>query len=334
EPQRKALHELTSLDVILLQRKHTKPQRDYIEATYYRDRDPAYQKLLKQVTSQEAKLARYATQNVTEVSIMEEMPKPRDTYVLVRGAYNNPDKSRTLAPTTPTALPAMADGLPNNRLGLAEWIVSDDNPLTPRVAVNRYWQMYFGSGLVRTPGDFGAQGTPPTHPALLDWLASEFRDTGWDIKALQKLIVTSATYRQRSAVDADLLQRDPENRLLARGPRFRLNGQALRDQALAASGLLVTTIGGPSVMPYQPEGLWEEVSAKGYKYVVAKGDDLYRRSLYTFWRRTVPPPSMMNFDNAGREVCTVSVARTNTPLQAMNLLNDPTFVETARVLAQ
>ena len=213
------------------------------------------------------------------------------------------------------------------------WLMQPEHPLTARVAVNRYWQMYFGNGLVRTPEDFGSQGQQPTHPALLDWLAVEFRESGWNVKAMQKLIVTSATYRQRSAVTPDLTERDPENRLLARGPRFRLYGQALRDQVLAVSGQLDGKIGGPPVMPYQPEGLWEEVSAKGVKYIVGEGSDLYRRSLYTFWRRTVPPPSMMNFDNSTRENCSVVATRTNTPLQAMNLMNDPQYVEAARLMA-
>ena len=227
----------------------------------------------------------------------------------------------------------MKASLPKTRLGLAKWIVDPENPLTARVAVNRYWQMYFGNGLVKTAEDFGSQGESPSHPELLDWLATEFIDSGWDIKAMQKLIVMSSAYRQSSRVTNELLEKDPENRLIARGPRYRLNGQSIRDQALAVSGLLVERIGGPPVMPYQPEGLWDEVSVKGYKYIVGDGDDLYRRSMYTFWRRTVPPPSMMNFDNASREACSVLTARTNTPLQALNLMNDEQFVEASRSLA-
>lgn len=296
--------------------------------------DPEGIRLLSALKKREAALASFEKRNVAEVSIMEEMKTPRDTYLLTRGAYNQPDKSERLEPDTMEALPRMDASLPRNRLGLARWIVDSKNPLTARVAVNRYWQMYFGTGLVKTPEDFGSQGESPSHPKLLDWLAASFIDSEWDVKAMQKRIVMSATYRQSTRVTEKLLEVDPENRLLARGPRFRLYGQALRDQALAVSGLLATESGGPPVMPYQPEGLWEELSAKGYKYIVGKGDDLYRRSLYTFWRRTVPPPSMMNFDNSSREICSVSLNSTNTPLQALNLMNDPQFVEAARALGE
>lgn len=283
---------------------------------------------------QDAALTAFENEHVVQVSIMEEMETPRDTYLLSRGAYDQPDKSQVLQPTVPDTLPPMADDLPRNRLGLAKWLLDDQNPLTARVQVNRYWQMYFGTGLVKTPGDFGSQGAVPSHPKLLDWLANEFRESGWDIKAMQKLIVMSATYRQSSKVTPELLEKDPANRLLARSPRFRLSGQALRDQALNVAGLLAPTRGGPPVMPYQPEGLWDELSAKGYKYIEGDGADLYRRSLYTFWRRTIPPPSMMNFDNASREICSVGLSTTNTPLQALNLMNDPQFVEAARALAE
>ncbi|GAB5559160.1 MAG: hypothetical protein SynsKO_08070 [Synoicihabitans sp.] len=286
------------------------------------------------LSDQEAVLKKFEEENVVLVSIMEEMAQPRPTYLLDRGAYDQPDKSEELLPAVPAALPGMDKSLPRNRLGLARWIVDPTNPLTARVAVNRYWQMYFGTGLVKTPEDFGSQGALPTHPALLDWLASEFVASGWDVKAMQKLIVMSETYRQSSRVTPELLEIDPANELLARGPRFRLSGQALRDQALAVSGLLAPLMGGPPVMPYQPEGLWDELSAKGYKYIEGDGPDLYRRSLYTFWRRTVPPPSMMNFDNTAREVCSVRLQTTNTPLQALNLMNDPQFVEAARGLAE
>jgi hypothetical protein len=301
---------------------------------YFKEHSPEYSELLALVTQAESKLKKFEAVNLTRVSIMKEMPTPRETYLLVRGAYDKPDRETPLAAQTFAALPPMSDDLPANRLGLAQWLFQSDHPLTARVAVNRYWQMYFGAGLVRTPEDFGSQGERPTHPKLLDWLAVEFRNSDWDVKALQKLIVMSATYRQDSRISADLLKRDPDNRLLARGPRIRLYAQALRDQALAVSGLLTSRIGGPPVMPHQPPGLWDEVSAKGYKYVVGEGDNRYRRSLYTFWRRTVPPPNMMNFDNATREVCSVRSRRTNTPLQAMNLLNDPHYVEAARALAK
>jgi len=201
------------------------------------------------------------------------------------------------------------------------------------VAVNRYWQMLFGTGLVKTVEDFGSQGEWPSHPELLDWLATEFVSKGWDVKGILKTLVTSATYRQSSRVTPELMQKDPENRLLARGPRVRLSPEMIRDQALAASGLLVEKIGGPSVKPYQPPGLWKELSGDE-DYQPDTGENLYRRSLYTFWKRAAPPPSMMNFDSAGREACTVRETRTNTPLQALNLMNDAAFVEAARVLAQ
>ncbi len=279
-------------------------------------------------------LRRFESDSMVSVCIMSEMDTPRETWMLTRGAYDHPDKSQLLPATSLSALPPMSPDLPRNRLGLAKWLFQKNHPLTARVAVNRYWQMHFGIGLVKTPEDFGSQGAPASHPDLLDWLAVEFRESGWNIKAMQKLIVMSATYRQSSIVPKKLLKTDPDNRLLGRGPRFRLYGQALRDQVLAVSGLLVPRIGGPPVMPYQPEGLWEEVNAKGFKYLVANNDDLYRRSLYTFWRRTVPPPSMMSFDNSAREVCSVKTSRTNTPLQALNFLNDPQFVEAARRLAE
>jgi hypothetical protein len=233
----------------------------------------------------------------------------------------------------PAVLPPLPRGAKNNRLGLARWLVDPANPLTARVAVNRFWQMYFGTGIVKTVEDFGSQGEWPANPELLDWLATEFVRTGWNVKALQKTIVMSATYRQSSKGTPELVQRDPENRLLARGPRFRLPAEAVRDQALAVAGLLVEKLGGPSVKPYQPAGLWKELSG-GEDYRQDAGEGLYRRSLYTFWKRASPPPMMVNFDAAGREACTVREARTNTPLQALDLMNDVTFVEAARVLAQ
>ncbi|MAM90873.1 MAG: hypothetical protein CMI15_05285 [Opitutaceae bacterium] len=290
--------------------------------------------LLEELAAKERELNLFESQQITRVSVMEETPDLRPSYILKRGAYDQPDTSEVLEPRSLEALPPMKPSLPRNRLGLAKWIVDPENPLTARVAVNRYWQMYFGKGLVKTAEDFGSQGESPSHPELLDWMASEFIENGWDIRAMQKMIVMSSTYRQSSRVTDELLEKDPENRLIARGPRYRLNGQSIRDQALAVSGLLVERIGGPPVMPYQPEGLWDEVSAKGYKYIVGEDDDLYRRSMYTFWRRTVPPPSMMNFDNASREACSVLTARTNTPLQALNLMNDEQFVEAARSLAE
>ena len=267
----------------------------------------------------------YAT--VPTVMVMADSATPRDTFVLKRGAYDNHGEKVT--PGVPSVLPPMKPEWPDNRMGLARWLVDAANPLTARVIVNRFWLMYFGSGLVKTVEDFGSQGERPTHPELLDWLAREFIESGWNVKALQKTIVTSATYRQASKPTPELLQRDPENRLLARGPRLRLGPEMIRDQALAVSGLLVNKVGGPSVKPNQPAGLWQEL-AGGTGYKADTGDGLYRRSLYTYWKRTIAPPFMVNFDSPSRETCTVRETRTDTPLQALNLMNDVVFIETAR----
>ena len=273
---------------------------------------------------------------VPTVMVMEDAPKPRDTYVLKRGRYDMPDKDRKVTPDVPPALSPLPPGAPRNRLGLARWLVSPDNPLTARVFVNRVWEQHFGIGIVKTSENLGIQGEPPSHQALLDWLATEFVREGWDIKALHRLIVTSATYRQTSKADAALVKRDPENRLLARGPRFRLPAEMLRDNALAISGLLAEKLGGPSIKPYQPAGLWEELAggAGEAPYVQDKGPNLYRRGLYVYRKRTVPHPAMANFDAPSREVCQVKRARTNTPLQALELLNDVTYLEAARRLAE
>ncbi|HEY2585368.1 MAG TPA: DUF1553 domain-containing protein, partial [Tepidisphaeraceae bacterium] len=284
-----------------------------------------------------------ATERTTMV--MEEMAKPRDTFVLLRGQYDqHGDK---VSPDVPKSLPPMPADAPHNRLGLAEWLVSPSHPLTARVAVNRYWQAFFGTGIVKTPGDFGSQGEEPSHPALLDWLACEFMDPTqpntpkWDTKAMVRLIVTSATYRQSSVVSPELLARDPENRLLARGSRYRLPAEFIRDEALSVSGLLNPEIGGRSVSPYQPKGLWEELMSRsdGAKwtaqvYVQDHGPDLYRRTMYTFWKRTSPPPTLTTFDAPDRETCVVRRSITNTPLQALVLMNDPTYVEASRKLAE
>ncbi|HLX46234.1 MAG TPA: DUF1553 domain-containing protein [Bryobacteraceae bacterium] len=266
------------------------------------------------------------------VMIMAESNPPKSTFLLTRGAYDHP--AAKVSPGVPSVLPPLPSGAPDNRLGFAEWLVDPENPLLARVTVNRFWQMYFGTGIVKTVEDFGSQGEWPSNPELLDWLATEFVRTGWDVKALQKLIVTSATYRQSSKVTPDLLQRDPENRLLAHGPRFRLPAEMIRDQVLFDAGLLVEKVGGPSVKPYQPAGLWKETSMQDMDYVQSHGDDLYRRSLYTFWKRTIAPPEMINFDAATREACVVRETRTNTPLQALNLMDDVTFVEAARFIGQ
>ncbi len=270
------------------------------------------------------------------VTLVMDEGKPRDTFILLRGVYDQLGEKVTAA--TPAALPPMAEPFPRNRLGLARWLVDPANPLPARVTVNRFWQMLFGTGLVRTAEDFGSQGEPPSHPELIDWLASEFISSGWDMKAMLRLMVTSATYRQSSKLTPAARERDPDNRLLARGPRFRLQAEFVRDQALASSGLLVPKIGGPSVKPYHPPGLYEQVVNQKDNpmatYTQDTGENLHRRSLYTYWKRSVPNPAMLLFDAPFRETCTLRRPRTNTPLQALNLLNDPTYVEAARQLAQ
>ncbi len=264
--------------------------------------------------------------------VMRERKQPRNTFRLVRGIWNNPDESEQIHPDVFGCLPPLVDGASKNRLTLARWLMRPDHPLTARVTVNRYWQHFFGTGIVKTSEDFGVQGDLPSHPKLLDWLATEFIQSGWNVKHLHKLIVLSATYQQSSQASAELVQSDPQNRLLARGPRFRLSAQALRDQALAVSGLLVNKIGGPGVMPYQPLGVWSDFSLGKIKYKQGQGEELYRRSVYIFWRRSVGPTVL--FDNPARQMCTVRPSLTNTPLHALTTLNDVTYVEAARVLAQ
>lgn len=267
--------------------------------------------------------------------VQQERPEPATAYVLFRGEY---DKRRDqVQPDTPDILPPMPSELPKNRLGFAQWLSRPEHPLTARVTVNRYWQEVFGTGLVRTAGDFGVSGELPSHPELLDWLAVEFREGGWDIKRFFKLLVTSATYRQSATTTPEKLDKDGPNRLLSRGPRFRMDAEMVRDYALAAGGLLAPKIGGPSVKPYQPDGVWEAVAMIGSNtrdYRRDSGENLYRRSLYTFWKRSAPPASLDIFNAPSREVCTVRRERTNTPLQALVTLNDPQFVEAARSLAQ
>ncbi len=263
--------------------------------------------------------------------VMQENPQMRDTFVLVRGDFRA--KGDRVARGVPASLPPLPPGAPDDRLGLAQWLVDPANPLVARVTVNRYWQQYFGTGIVKTSDDLGSRGEPPTHPELLDWLAWEFVASGWNVKAMQRLIVLSATYRQSAKVDTARLEHDPYNRLLSRGARFRLDAEMIRDNALAVSGLLVNELGGPSVSPYQPAGLWDELTS-GDRYVQSKGADLYRRGIYVYWKRSIPYPPLLTFDAPNREVCTDCRARTNTPLQALVLLNDPVYVEAARVLAQ
>jgi hypothetical protein len=367
-------------------------KRDQLRKFYLETVDADYRKA-KAELAETSRRYQEVDNAAPKTMVMSELAQPRTAHILIRGQYDQPgDAVEIGVPAVLSSLPADA---PRNRLGLAQWLVQPTHALTARVAVNRWWGMYFGAGLVETAEDFGVQGSPPSHPELLDWLAVEFTspsgspplrngglggsgqkplgireqetgasrgagqsadertqpanapppgpgppllrggDRAWDVKALQRLIVTSATYRQASHGSPELLERDPKNRLLARGPRFRLAAESVRDNALAISGLMRDQIGGPSVKPYQPAGLWEEVSVeRRYKYVADKNDGLYRRSMYTFWKRTCPPPGMMAFDAPDRETCLIRRATTNTPLQALVLLNDPTYVECARKLAE
>jgi hypothetical protein len=273
---------------------------------------------------------------VPATMVMEEMEKPRDTFILIRGDFQS--KGDKVTAGVPEVLPPLPESEPANRLTLARWLVSPEHPLTARVTVNRFWQMFFGTGLVATANDFGAQGEWPSHPELLDWLATDFVAGGWDMKQMLRKIVTSATYRQESALTPEGLERDPYNRLLARGPRLRLDAEMIRDNALAVSGLLNPRIGGESVRPYQPPGLWEQVSFNAEQftaqtYLPSEGEDLFRRGIYVYWKRSLPYPSMVTFDAPNREVCTVQRPVTTTPLQALVLMNDPVYIEAARHLA-
>ncbi|MEY3275449.1 MAG: hypothetical protein RL153_714 [Verrucomicrobiota bacterium] len=315
----------------------TAEQGKDITRHYQEQVSPVMRRLREEVAA--AKKARDDHERAIPTSmVMAEMAKPRDTFVLVRGQYDK--KGEKVGRTLLSALPGLPGGGEADRLALARWLVSPEQPLTARVTVNRFWQMLFGNGLVKSAENFGTQGDLPSHPELLDWLALELVRTGWDVKGFLKMVVTSATYRQDSRAPRTLYERDPENRLLARGPRIRLQAEFLRDLALSASGLLDDRIGGPPVFPYQPAGLWEELMSRedndaftAQKYVPSKGRDLYRRTMYTFIKRTSPHPSLSNFDAPDRQVCSVRRPRTNTPLQALALMNDPTYVEAARHLA-
>ena len=301
---------------------------DYVDH-YLNHDDPGAQYLIKKLqdlTGRKLKLL----EDVPEIMVMEEMPETRKTFVLDRGQYNAPTDEVT--PGTPEKVLPFRDEWPRNRLGLAHWLVDQQNPLTARVAVNRYWQMIFGRGIVDTPEDFGIQGALPSHPELLDWLAVYFMESGWNVRDLLRTMVTSNTYRQTSATTKDHWEKDPGNIYLARGASDRLPAEMIRDNALKASGLLIQKVGGPSVKPYQPEGIWMKPSESDYKQ--DSGESLYRRSLYTYIRRSTPHPAMLAFDAPSRSVCVVKREKTNTPLQALVLLNDPQFVESARVLAQ
>lgn len=300
---------------------------------YLTNHDKPWQKAAKELRDIKAKIAE-SEKPISTVMVMQDVPQMRQTFILDRGQYASPKKDSPVNPGVLSALPPLPAEAPTNRLGLAQWLVQKEHPLTARVTVNRYWYMLFGTGLVKTLEDFGSQGEWPSHPALLDWLAVDFVESDWDIKRMLKQMVMSATYRQSSRVTRELLEADPENRLLARGPRFRLQGEFVRDNALAISGLLVATIGGPSVKPYQPDGLWNEVSLSGAKFKRDDGEKLFRRSMYTYWKRSSPAPSLTIFDAPTREKCALRRSRTNTPLQALVTLNDVQFVEASRALAE
>ena len=314
--------------------KRSKEDLDGLYAWWLTGRDETFKSLSAQQEAMVREQGEIKARG-TIAHIMQEKPEMPVAFVLNRGEYDQ--RLDQVAPDTPEMLPPFPPDAPRNRLGFSQWLLQPEHPLTARVTVNRYWSQVFGTGLVKTAGDFGVSGELPSHPELLDWLAVEFRESGWDVKRLFKLIVTSAAYRQSAAVTPEKLDKDPENRLLSRGPRYRMDAEMVRDYALAASGLLSDTIGGPSVRPYQPPGVWEAVAMIGSdtrNYKQDSGEALYRRSLYTFWKRSAPPASMEVFNAPSRENCTVMRERTNTPLQALVTLNDPQFVEAARRLAE
>ena len=320
--------------LVKLPKERDKRAENRLKAWYLEHMAKEEWREIKKKQSQLSRKKNKVKSEILTVMVMREQKRPRKTFVLKRGDYLA--RGEKVNSGVPGFLPGLADAKNSNsensnRLDLANWLVSPENPLTSRVQVNRYWQTFFGTGLVDTPEDFGVQGGLPSHPDLLDWLAVDFRENDWDVKRMHRMMVTSETYLQSSKTRTDLKDTDPANRLLARSPRFRLPSTLIRDSALAVSGLMNSEIGGAPVYPYQPGRLWEEFSLKKFRYTPSDGKDLYRRSLYTFWRRTVPPPNM--FDSSNRQTCTVKLSRTNTPLQALTLLNDPTYVEAARHLA-
>ncbi len=330
-PELKALLEIDKAKRTTAQQKQL---RDYFVLNAWTKSQAGLAPFRQKVTALEAERA-MIDQQTPVTYVFKETSTPIQAYILKRGEYDQ--RGAKVGRETPGFLPPLPASAKRDRLALARWMLTAEHPLTTRVAVNRYWQQVFGTGLVKTAEDFGVQGEPPSHPELLDWLAVEFRESGWDVKALMRLLVTSAAYRQSSRVTKVHLVKDPGNRLLSRGPRFRLDAEMLRDQALFVSGLLVEKQGGPSVKPPQPPGLWKAVAFVGsntMNFVADRGTEkVHRRSLYTFWKRTSPPPQMSTFDAPSREACTVRRERTNTPLQALLLLNEPQYVEAARALA-
>ena len=314
--------------------KRTKEQNEAIFDYWITTRDKAYTGLVAKSEALRAERDAIKERNpVTHVQREKKDSMPM-ANILFRGQYDKKKDQVTAA--TPAVLHAMPAGAPTNRLGLAKWINSPENPLTARVTVNRFWQEIFGVGLVKSSEDFGSTGDAPVNQELLDWLAVDFQEHGWDVKRLFEMMVTSSAYRQSAEATPEKLEKDPQNRFLSRGPRFRMDAEMVRDYAIAASGLMKEKVGGPSVKPYQPGGIWEAVAmpeSNTKKYTADKGDGLYRRSLYTFWKRAAPPASMDIFNAPSREVCAVRRERTNTPLQALATLNDPQFVEAARHLA-
>jgi len=307
----------------------TSEQRDQI-FDYFRSQAPEL-KTVRDQLAEARKAQDELKQAIPTTLVMQERAEPRETHVLIRGNFLNP--ADRVYPGVPSVLPPLPKGESTNRLTLARWLVSTENPLTARVTMNRFWEQIFGHGLVETVEDFGTQGERPTHPELLDWMSTEFMRRSWNMKAMLRLIVTSATYRQSSRSTPELIERDPYNRLYARGPRFRVPAEAVRDIALEASGLLSPKVGGPSVYPYQPDGIWTQLYSSD-QWVTSKGEDKYRRGIYTFWRRTSTYPAFMSFDAPSRELICPRRQRSNTPLQALTTLNDPSFIEAAQALAR
>ena len=329
EVARLADRDLVSEILTLASAERSDEQKETLRQHYLQFEDEAYAKLRAEMAALRSH-HRVLSTDLPTVMVMKEMEKPLDTFVLLRGHYET--YGEQVQHGTPSVMPGLPEGAPPNRLGLAAWLTDPSHPLVSRVTVNRFWQMFFGSGLVATSEDFGIQGERPSHPELLDYLATEFVAGGWDVKSILREIALSSTYKQSSRVSRNQYQSDPGNRLLARGPRYRLPAEMIRDNALAVSGLLVEKIGGPSVKPYQPEGLWAEISNRSYRQ--DSGEALFRRSLYTYLKRAAPQPNMAAMDAPNREICTVRRQRTSTPLMALVLMNDPTYVEAARGLAQ